>query len=447
MPKELKAEYPSESLKCWPKVKELREKFYRDYASAHERGGIRWSGGAGGIEAIPAGLGRDVYPLTGEPYGASIAFDRKFAAKCHDAADEAGYPRDLCAYMRNYWGSELLNEYLFGGPFPQPDFFWQFHICCSHGKWYQEAARIGGNKKPVLLTDATIGPYFKENEETGEFYAAPSESGLRYIADQLHDHIGTLEKITGRTFQDELLFEASENFFENMTFWPKICVLNQSIPAPLDEKSMFALYVLGTLNKSSVEHLVFYRELLDEVQDRVDRGIAALATENARIVSDIQPPWGFLKMFRYLEEYGCISIGSMYSLGITYSWSIGEDGTLTPRLSPKERGIEIKDRDQCLLLLADYLVSYFWIQNMQEHRLKSYIMQKIYEQWHCDGVMMHYNRGCEGLSLGIAENRLHLVKQGIPVVSYEGNMGDEREFDLVETQGMIDSFMESIGLK
>ena len=45
MVEKLKAKYPTEPLKCWGKVKELREKYYRDYATAHEKGGIRSDGG------------------------------------------------------------------------------------------------------------------------------------------------------------------------------------------------------------------------------------------------------------------------------------------------------------------------------------------------------------------------------------------------------------------
>ena len=447
MASELKAKYPTEPLKCWPKAKELRENYYRNYATAHETGGLRWAGGAGNIEVVPAGFGKDIYPMTGEPYGASICFDKKFAERCHAAAEEAGYPRDLCAYMRNYWGSKLLNEYAFGGPFPNPDFYWGFHLCCSHGKWYQEAARIEGKDTPVLLTDLFVGNTYKKNEETGEYYLDIPKHGLRYIADQLHDHIERLEKITGRTFQDELLFEAAENYFDNLTLWGRIGLLNQTVPAPMDEKSMFSLYVFGALDKSSGEFADFYRELLDEVQDRVDRGIAAVPTERARIMSDIQPPWGFLRIFRYLEEHGCVSVGSLYSMGLMFSYSLDENGIIGPRLTPKEQGIEIKDRDQCLLLVAEYLLSNFWFDNFIGHQLKSYIMKKIYEQWKCDGIIIHYNRGCEGCSLGVAENRLYLAEQGIPTVTYEGNMGDDREFDLQETQGRIDAFLESLGLK
>jgi len=61
--------------------------------------------------------------------------------------------------------------------------------------------------------------------------------------------------------------------------------------------------------------------------------------------------------------------------------------------------------------------------------------------------MLHYNRGCEGLSLGIAENRLALQKAGYPVMTFEGNMGDEREFDETRTMARIDSFMETLDLK
>jgi hypothetical protein len=65
------ANYPTEQLKCWKKAKELREQYYINFAKAKEKGGIRWSGSAWAFDAIPAGLGNDVYSLTGEPYGAS----------------------------------------------------------------------------------------------------------------------------------------------------------------------------------------------------------------------------------------------------------------------------------------------------------------------------------------------------------------------------------------
>ena len=45
------------------------------------------------------------------------------------------------------------------------------------------------------------------------------------------------------------------------------------------------------------------------------------------------------------------------------------------------------------------------------------------------------------------ENRLALIEAGIPALTYEGNMGDSRDFDLPRTISRIDTFFESLGLK
>ena len=127
--------YPTEPLKCWGKAKELREQYYRNYAEAHDKGGIRWTGGAWSFDAIPAGLGDDVYPITGEPYAAAMAFNKPFSLRALEAAEAKGWARALCAYMRNYWGSMYLDEYNFGGKYPKPDFAFQDHICVPHAKW------------------------------------------------------------------------------------------------------------------------------------------------------------------------------------------------------------------------------------------------------------------------------------------------------------------------
>ena len=74
-------------------------------------------------------------------------------------------------------------------------------------------------------------------------------------------------------------------------------------------------------------------------------------------------------------------------------------------------------------------------------------MIRIGKEWMLNGVMLHYNRGCEGLSLGIAENRLALIEAGFPVMVFEGNMGDEREFDEAQTITRIDAFMESLSFE
>ena len=429
------ANYPTEQLKCWKKAKELREQYYINFAKAKEKGGIRWSGSAWALDAIPAGLGNDVYSLTGEPYGAAIAIDKKFNKECQDAAESYGFARDLCAYMRTYWGSIILNKYPFGGEFPKPDFNFQTQICCSHAKWYQAAAKLE-HDTPTFFIDVSVGPY---NEMTSE--------RLDYVTNQGLEAVEWLEKTTGRKFNDELFIEAVKNEMRSTSLWAAICCETKVKPAPLDEKTMYSLYVLATLSKSSKWCADFYQECLDEVKDRVKRGIAAVPSERCRVMSDTQPPWGFLKVFRYLEEYGAVSIGSLYTFGLEGIWETKPDGSWGPRTLPWEKGIEMNTREQAMRLYADWNLSKPQWQHFYDPRLKTEMMKTIVKEWQVDGVMLHLNRGCEGLSLGIMENRLGLAASGIPVMTFEGNMGDEREFDLGRTQNRVDSFMETLGLK
>jgi len=425
--------YKTETLKCWNKAKEIRNNFYKDYANAHENGGIRWAGGAWSFGAIPCGLGKDVFPITGEPYGASIAFNKEFSIRCLEAAEKKGYARDLCSYMRSYWGSIILDEFAFGGKFPKPDFMWQDHICCSHSKWYQVASELEGGV-PTYSIDVAVGPY-----------KDVTKSKIDYLVSQMHDGIDWLQKVTGREYNDDLLIEAVYDECRATSVWAEICELNKTVPAPLDEKSMYSLYVLGTLMKHSKVVADFYEELLDEVKYRVANQIAAIPHERCRLMSDTQPPWGFLNVFRYLEKFGAVSVGSLYTFGLIGVWEDKPDGTWGPRTTPQQKGIKIETRDQALRILADWNLSKPEWQHFYSPHLKSDMMIRIAKEWKIDGVMLHYNRGCEGLSLGIAENRLALIDAKYPVMTFEGNMGDEREFDEAKTTSRINSFMETLG--
>ncbi|MGO8823305.1 MAG: benzoyl-CoA reductase, bzd-type, subunit O [Desulfomonilaceae bacterium] len=431
------AKYPTEPLKCWTKAKELRNKFYENFGAAHEKGGIRWMGSAWAFDAIPMGLGKDVYCITGEPYGATCSFNKPLSAEILASSEKFGFARDLCSYMRNYWGSILTDKYAYGGKFPKADFAWTQHICCSHAKWYQNACELEGGV-PMFGVDVGAGPYIP-------FATEMYEHRVKYVADQLLDGIDWLQKVTGRKYQDELLFEAVWNDINSTQTWAKICMLNRAVPAPLDEKSIYLLYVFGTLQKSSSEFAEFYNELYEEVKDRVARGIAAVPNEQARIMTDTQPPWGFLRIYRYLETWGAVSIGSLYTFGLEGMW-LYDDKTadFLPRPAPAGKP---RTREEACWMLADWHLSKPEYQHFYHPEFKTKMMASIAKHWHVDGIVLHYNRGCEGLSVGIAENRLGLLKRGHKVMTYEGNMGDEKEFDEKATENRIDIFLESLGLK
>jgi len=63
--------YQTDPLKCWVKAKELRLKYYKNFAEAHDKGGLPWGGGSWAPSFIPKAFGDNERGLTGESYSAS----------------------------------------------------------------------------------------------------------------------------------------------------------------------------------------------------------------------------------------------------------------------------------------------------------------------------------------------------------------------------------------
>jgi benzoyl-CoA reductase subunit B len=303
-----------------------------------------------------------------------------------------------------------------------------------HGKWYQ------------LVSEYKGIPYFSIDMACGiQEEMAPHRQ--EYLENQCFDAIEWMEEVTSRKFDDEKFIKAVYTDSENMSLWSKICELNKNIPAPLEEKTMYSLYVLNALDRTSEAVTEFYRELLDEVKYRVENQIAAVPTERFRFISDSQPPWSFLKIFRYLKSYGGVSVGSFYTFCLMSAWDV-IDGHLVAPPSLREEGKELKTREEAVKTMVEIYTTRRPIHdNFTLAWPKSACMLSMVKDWRCDGAIMHFNRGCEGTSLGNAENRLALLKEGIPVVVYEGNMGDEREFDAADAMNRVDAFLESLGAK
>lgn len=305
--------YNTAPLQSWNLAKELRVKHYQEVKDARDNGKLIVTGGTEGFVALPAGLGEYIY-LGSEPIGASIGSDPAFSLQCAEAVESRGFARDLCAYLRNYWGAMFLNRFPFGGTFPKPTFALQTHICDSHAKWHQ------------LVSEYYGVPFFAIDFPVSRKYHCRYEK-IKYVSDQMLEAIEWMEKVTGRKYEEELLIEAVRNEFKSCSLWGEICLLNKAIPAPLEQKTLLSFYIICVLIRHKKEAVDFYKMLLDEVKYRVDNHIAALPNERCRLLDDAQPPWHFLEIYRYLGKYGAVAIGSQYSFSLAGAFEEMPDGT------------------------------------------------------------------------------------------------------------------------
>jgi benzoyl-CoA reductase subunit B len=143
------------------------------------------------------------------------------------------------------------------------------------------------------------------------------------------------------------------------------------------------------------------------------------------------------------NTYGAVSIGSLYTFGLGGVFEMKNGKFLPKEMPPKWP----ETREEACRLLAEWHLYKPQFQHFYDPRYKSLMMIAIANQWKAKGVLIHYNRGYEGSSLGIPRNRLDLIKTGFPVLGFEGSMGDERDLDEVKTLERFDTFMELLGVK
>jgi len=255
-----------------------------------------------------------------------------------------------------------------------------------------------------------------------------------------------MKRITKRDYyDDEKLIEAVSNEIDGTALWAKVCEFNKNIPAPLDMKTMFSLYVINGLIRYKKEAPEFYRVLYDEVKDRVKNQIAAIATERFRVLHDPEPIWRYLRMFRYMEKYGAVCVASLYGFMVGTAFESRADGSWVPAKTLEERGIKLETREDALRALAE---SYIDRPGLMAWYPKNKVEDtvRIAKDWHCDGAILSLNRGCT-LTAGQMEVKWALQENGIPALLYEANMADPREFDEKEILRRIDIFMDSQGLE
>lgn len=420
-------------LQSWQKAKELRVSHYREVMEARDKGKIIVTGGAEGFMALPSGMPNSIF-LASEPIGATIGSDPALSTQCAEAVESHAFARDICSYLRNYWGAMYLNKFPFGGSFPKPTFALQLHICDTHAKWHQ------------IVTEYYNVPFFSIDFPIGQIRYRKKER-LEYLVSQMLEAIEWMEKVTGRKYDDELFIDAVKSEFKSCSLWGEICLLNRAVPAPLDQKSLLTLYVICVIMRHRKEAVTFYEMLRDEVKYRAENHIAALATERCRLLDDSQPPWHFLELYRYIEKYGAVAIGSQYSFSLAGGYEELPDGTWGVKKTPEEEGRLIRTREDAVRELARWYLDRPAVDGLVYPQIRSELFQMFIKEWKCNGVILHLNRGCEMTAMGQMENRLALIKHGIPVLTYEGNMADSRELNREQVLDRIDSFMSSMDMK
>lgn len=428
-------DYHTEPLETYNWGKEMRLKHLQAPLKAKEEGKLLVVGNMNFPKEMVAAIGDFVY-LAGEPW--SVAASREgeadsLAPQFVEEVERRGFQRDMCSYMRLYWGSMYLNKSPWGG-FPKPDFVTFQADCDSRGKWYQGVYEHLG-----------VPWYCVE----GDFHRidgtlTPKEHAIQYLMDQYEEFIAWLTKHTGLPYREDILTEALANAYRSRAYWGEVMQLQNHIPAPLDYKLLLPFYMAIEWYPYEKECVSMLKSLRDEVKYRIANGITPVPNEKRRVTHEGLAPWYALYLFTYVRERGVTVLGGAHNIAfISPVQKPRPDGTFHPEdpvdwegvPKTKEEGLRFRAMHQFLVekLTLDTKVRIMYTQGMVNY-------------WKADGVIFMMDRGCEFFNIGQPEVRAAIQKAGTPTMVYETNRVDAAEWDWTHIQDNTDAFLESMGV-
>lgn len=395
-------------LKSYSRMKEVMTMYYMGAKMAEGSGQkMAWITSGAPVEFLYAA---DMTPLYPENHAAMCGASRLANTLC-SAAEEAGFSRDLCSYARTDIGAILTGTSPIGG-LPKPDLL----VCCNNicgtvTKWYQELQRHFD--VPLVLLDV---PYQYEKEDAAHV--------VSYLKDQLKGYIGTIEEVTGKSFDYARFDEVVALSGEAADLWRSIQGMLAHKPAPMNSFDTFIHMAPIVTLRGTQLCLDYYRELEAELRERIEQGIGAVPVERFRLGWDNLAIWHQMnQLSRKFAEFDAALVVSTYTENFSY------------------RG-PIQDPDDHLLTYASTYIGGY-INHGLDFREKE--LTRMVKDFSLDGFVMHSNRSCRAYSLGQYELARRMEeKHGVPTLMLEADMNDSRTWSDEQMNTRISAFMETL---
>jgi len=393
-------------LACSGRLKEIMTRHY--FLSRYAEGAmpVAWVTSGAPVEILrPFGF----YTIYPENHGALCGAQKRGPELCA-VAEEHGYHQDLCSYARIDLGVCFSGKTP-AGRLPRPDLlFASNNICQTVVYWYKVLAHRW--KIPLLLFDT---PYN---------FGPIREQDTAYMVKQLEEMIPVLERVSGRRFEEGRFMKAIEIARETSATWGEVLATMKARPAPMTIFDAFVHLAPVVSLRGLPVALEYYRTLLEELRERVDRGIGAVTDERKRLMWDNIAIWYKVRDFSNLfSERGMNFVTATY----TNAWAE------TSAHLEQGRPFESMAKTYSLVILNNNL----------NHRLK--LMEKLIQAFQVDGLVIHSAKSCKPYSVGQYDlKRLLMERLGVPSVIIEADITDSRAYSEEQARTRLEAFFETL---
>ena len=209
---------------------------------------------------------------------AALCGARHRAQRLCEAAEDAGYSRDICSYARTDIGTVLTGDTPVGR-LPPPDLL----LCCTNIcqtvlYWYRVLADHFGC--PLVLVDTPF--QYQDN---------PLPHQVDYVRRQLEDVVPVAERVAGKALSEKRFMEVLTRSKEASELWLEVLERARHRPSPLT--AFDAFIHLGPIVdlRGDPRTVAYYRGMLAELDERIAAGLGAVQEERHRVLWDNLPIW------------------------------------------------------------------------------------------------------------------------------------------------------------
>jgi len=398
--------YLGPPLRCAGRLKQIMTRHY--YLARFARGAkpVAWVTSGAPVEFLHV---FDFFTFYPENHGA-LCGSRKMGPDLCIQAEREGYSPDLCSYARIDLG-HLFSSKTPVGKLPKPDLlFCSNNICQTVLYWFKELSHYW--HIPLILLDT---PYNFQDIH---------KKDIQYMCSQFQEMIPELEQFSGREFSLSRFREIIGIARETSLAWGRVLETMKHSPAPMTIFDAFVhMAPIVTLRGLPVS-LNYYRILLKELEERVEKGIGAITNERRRLMWDNIAIWFKLRDWSELfAERGCNFVAATY----TNAWAE------TIHYLDEGHPFESAAKAYGLVILNNNL----------NHRLR--LMEKIVREYRIDGLVIHSDRSCKPYSIGQYDLKRVLTEDlGIKSVLIESDMTDSRVYSENQARTNLDAFFEAL---
>lgn len=324
-----------------------------------------------------------------------------------------GTPGEVCSFFRN------MDGLMHAGVWPRSDFFLYATACCDNVKAFHTLGRR--YSIPSFGMERSYYPY--------------TAHAMEHWKNEYKRLIAFLEEQTGTKMDYDRLKEVVRLSYRLTELHIEIDKLAAHVPSPLSPECYAGTLLAIRLLPGTQQAVDFLTELRDELQERVNQGIAALKNERFRVMwSSFTPFFDPTLQSFMMEKYGAISVTDMLS-----HWRGA------PNADPWAVPQWILDPDDPLGNLAyRTLLAPGNCQYSSGVDVGANLSDQV-RRFKVDGAIFNNNWGCKiGAAYGpILKDEL-MRQVGVPTLTLHCDVIDHTFISRADIEGQMDSFFEMI---